>query len=158
MHFGMPYLWFSVDDFWSIWSRSAEEGLLRAFSQAGGPTEAGSSAFLGRGLLRIRSRRLGVRAAGGTKLEAGYVVFVIMMRFISIALSILSIPLFLLYHSFVGVLSPKLMFLKVSGTRGSLSLGWDALLRYWGSCMSSWSRVVLFILGMVGSPRSSWFL
>ena len=33
-----------------------------AFSKAGGPTEAGSSAFLGRGLLRIRSRRLGGRA------------------------------------------------------------------------------------------------
>ena len=56
----------SVDDFWSIWSRSAEEGLFRAYSQAGGPTVAGSSAFLGRGLLRIRSRRLGGRAAGGT--------------------------------------------------------------------------------------------
>ena len=41
----------SVDDFWSIWSRSAEAGLFRAYSTAGGPTEAGSSAFLGRGLL-----------------------------------------------------------------------------------------------------------
>ena len=56
----------SVDDFWSIWSSNAEAGLLRAFSQAGGPTEAGSSAFPGRGLLRIRRRRLGGRAAGGT--------------------------------------------------------------------------------------------
>ena len=56
----------SVDDFGSIWSRSAEEGLFRAYSQAGGPTVAGSSAFLGRGLLRIRSRCLGGRAAGGT--------------------------------------------------------------------------------------------
>ena len=28
----------SVDDFWSIWSRSAEEGLFRSYSQAGGPT------------------------------------------------------------------------------------------------------------------------
>ena len=55
----------SVDDFWSIWSRSAEEGLFRAYFQAGGPTVAGSSAFLGRGLLRIRSRRLGGRAVGG---------------------------------------------------------------------------------------------
>ena len=54
-----------MDDFWSIWSRRAEEGLVRAFSQAGGPTVAGSSAFLGRGLLRIRSRRLGGRAVGG---------------------------------------------------------------------------------------------
>ena len=44
--------------------KNAEEGLLRAYSRAGGPTEAGSSAFLGRGLLRIRSRRLGGRAVG----------------------------------------------------------------------------------------------
>ena len=55
----------SVYDFWSIWSRSAEAGLFRAFSLAGGSTETGSSAFLGRGLLRIRSRRLGGRAVGG---------------------------------------------------------------------------------------------
>ena len=53
----------SVDEFWSIWSRSAEAG---AYSRASGPTVAGSSAFLGRGLLRIRNRRLGGRAAGGT--------------------------------------------------------------------------------------------
>ena len=49
----------SVDDFWSFWSGSAEAGLFRAYSTA---TEAGSSAFLGRGLLRIRNRRLGGRA------------------------------------------------------------------------------------------------
>ena len=55
----------SVDDFWSIWSRSAEAGLFRAYSKAGGPTEAASAAFLGRGLLRIRSRRLGGRAVCG---------------------------------------------------------------------------------------------
>ena len=56
----------SVDDFWSIWNSNAEAGLFRAYSQAGGLTVAGSSAFLGRGLLRLRSRRLGERAAGGT--------------------------------------------------------------------------------------------
>ena len=55
----------SVDDFWSIWSRSAELGLFRAYSKAGGPTQVGSSAFLGGGLLRIRGRRLGGRAVGG---------------------------------------------------------------------------------------------
>ena len=53
-----------VDDFWTIWSRSAEAGLFGAYCRAGGPTEAGSSAFLGRGLLRIRSRCLGGRAVG----------------------------------------------------------------------------------------------
>ena len=56
----------SVDDFWSIWSCNAEAASFRAYSLAGGPTAAGSSAFLGRGLLRIRSRRLGGRVAGGT--------------------------------------------------------------------------------------------
>ena len=54
----------SVDDFWSIWSSNAEAGLFRAYTLAGGPTAAGSSAFLGRGLLRIRGRRLGGRAVG----------------------------------------------------------------------------------------------
>ena len=55
-----------VDDFRTIWSKSVEAGLFRAYSKAGGPTEAGSAAFLGRGLRRIRSRRLGGRAVGGT--------------------------------------------------------------------------------------------
>ena len=55
---------FAVDDFWSIWSTNAEAGLFRAYALAGGPT-AGNSAFLGRGLLRIRRRRLGGRAVGG---------------------------------------------------------------------------------------------
>ena len=56
----------AADDFWSIWSKNAEAGLFRAYALAGGPTAAGSSAFLGRGLLRIRCRRLGGRAVGGT--------------------------------------------------------------------------------------------
>ena len=55
----------SVDDYWFTWSQSAEAGLFRAYSKAGGPTEAGSAAFLGRGLLRIRNRRLGGRDVGG---------------------------------------------------------------------------------------------
>ena len=54
-----------VDDVWTIWSMNAEAGLLTAYCRAGAPTAAGSSAFLGRGLLRIRSRRLGGRAVGG---------------------------------------------------------------------------------------------
>ena len=56
--------WCSVDDFWSIWSRNAGSGLYRAYSRAGGPTESGSAAFLGRGLLLIRNRRLVRRAVG----------------------------------------------------------------------------------------------
>ena len=55
---------YSVDDFWSTRSRNAEAVLFWAYSEAGGPTGAGSSAFLGRGLLRIRSRRLGGGAVG----------------------------------------------------------------------------------------------
>ena len=54
----------SVDYFWFLWSPHAEAGLFRAYSKAGGPTEAGSSAFHGRGLSRIRNRRLGGRAVG----------------------------------------------------------------------------------------------
>ena len=37
----------AVDDFWTVWSKGAEVGLFRAYSGAGGPTEAGSS-FRGR--------------------------------------------------------------------------------------------------------------
>ena len=48
----------------AIWCKSAEEGLFHSYSEAGGPTEAGNSAFPGRGLLRIRNRRLGGRAVG----------------------------------------------------------------------------------------------
>ena len=55
----------SVDDFWVIWSKNAEAGLFRAYTLAGGPIAAGNSAFLGRGFLRIRSRRLGGQAVGG---------------------------------------------------------------------------------------------
>ena len=38
----------SVDDFWSTWSRNAEDGLFRAYSKAGGPTVSGSATFLAR--------------------------------------------------------------------------------------------------------------
>ena len=54
----------SVDDFWFTWGRHAEAVLFRTCSRAGGPTEAGGGASLGRGLLRIRGRRLGGRAVG----------------------------------------------------------------------------------------------
>ena len=66
LHFGMLYpglLWMTFGLFGAGMLR---RGLFRAYSLAGGPTDAGSSAFLGGGLLRIRSRRLGGRAAGGT--------------------------------------------------------------------------------------------
>ena len=59
----------AVDDFWSICSSNAEAGLFRAYSLAGGPTTAGSSAFLGRGQLRIRSRPSGRQRCGWYGLE-----------------------------------------------------------------------------------------
>ena len=57
------------------------------------------------------------------RLRVGCIGSVMMMMLISIVLSILLTPLFLLFYSFVGVLSPSLMFLRVLGTRGLLSLG-----------------------------------
>ena len=63
----------AVDDFWSIWSKNAEAGLFRAYALAGGPIAAGSSAFLGRGLLRIRNRRLGAELLVA-KFQAGCIV------------------------------------------------------------------------------------
>ena len=74
------------------------------------------------------------------------------MRLISIALSILSIPLFLLCYSFAGALSPLLMFLRGSGIKGLHSLGG---MLFWDSGMLSVVMVhvvllLLFILGIVG--------
>ena len=53
-----------VDDFWSVWSNSAEAGLFSAYRWAGGTTGCWQSCFFG--LLRIRSRRLGGRSVGGS--------------------------------------------------------------------------------------------
>ena len=50
-----------VDNIWSTWSHNV---LFQAHCKAGGPTEAGTAAFLGRGLLRIRSWRLGGEGGG----------------------------------------------------------------------------------------------
>ena len=121
----------SVDDFWSIWSRNAELGLFRAYSKAGGPTEAGSSAFLGRGLLRIRSRRLGGRAAGGTSSGRLYRVSH------GDEVDVHCAPYFV-----NSSLSPVLLFrrrlksvadvLKGNRSKGFTQSRWDALLRFWG--------------------------
>ena len=128
----------------SIWSPSAEEGLFRAYSLAGGPTVAGSSAFLGRGLLRIRSRRLGGRAAGGTvssrlyRVSQGDDVDVHCAQYFG--------------HS---SLSPVLLFRR--RVRGSLSLG-GMLFQGIGELYVVMVRVVLFlhfIPGMIGFLRIS---
>ena len=64
----------SVDEFWNCWSAGAEAGLLRSYQTAGGPVTAGKRAFLGRGTLQIRRRRIGGRAAGGTGSSKSYCV------------------------------------------------------------------------------------
>ena len=122
----------SVGDFWSMWSRSAEEGLFRAYSQAGGPTVAGSSAFLGRGPLRIRSRRLGGRAAGGTVSSRLYRVSHgddvdkhCAQYFVNSSLS----PVLLLRRRLKSVAD----VLKGIRNKRFTQSRWDALLRYWGA-------------------------
>ena len=122
----------SVDDFWSIWSRNAEEGLFRAYSQAGGPTEAGNSAFLGRGLLRIRSRRLGGRAAGGKSSSKLYRVshgdevdVHCAQYFVNSSLS----PVLLFRRRLKSVAD----VLKGIRSKEFTQSRWDALLRYWGA-------------------------
>ena len=99
----------SVDDFRTIWSRNAELALFRAYSKAGGPIVAGSSTFLGRGLSRIRGRRLGGRAVGHSGVSRRHLELFIVMKFMFVLLSTLLTPLLLRYSSFAGVSSLLLM-------------------------------------------------
>ena len=141
----------SVDDFWSIWSRSAEDGLFRAYSRAGGPTVAGSSAFLGRGLLRIRNRHLGGRAAGG----------VVASRLYRVSQGD-DVDVHCAQYFVHSSLSPVLLFrrrlksvanvLKGIRSKGFTRTRWDALLGT-GVLSVVMVRVVLlphFIPGMIG--------
>ena len=87
----------AVDDFWSIWSKNAEAGLLRAYALAGGPTAA-ALPFLEEVCYAFvagvwEAELLVVRA------RAGCIVFVKVMRLISTVLNSLSTLLFLLCHS-----------------------------------------------------------
>ena len=127
----------SVNDFWTIWSRNGELGLFRAYSKAGGPVVAGSCAFLGRGLLPIRSRRLGGRAVGGRgssrlyRISQGDEVNVHCAQyFVSSPLA----PVLIFRRRFTSVAD----VLKGIKSKGFTQSRWDALLGYW-SCMSSWS-------------------
>ena len=120
----------AVDDFWSIWSKNAEAGLFHAYTLAGGPIAAGSSAYLGRGFLRIRRRRLGGRAVGGSsrlyRVSQGDEVDCHCSQFF--------------VHS---SLSPVLLFrrrlksvadvLKGIRDKGFSQSRWDALVWYWGA-------------------------
>ena len=122
----------AVDDFWAIWCKSAEEGLFRAYSRAGGPTEAGSSAFLRRGLLPIRSRRLGGRAVGSRGSSRLYrasqsddVDMHCAQYFVSSSLA----PVVLCRRRLRAVAD----VLEVIRSKGFTQSRWDALLRYWGA-------------------------
>ena len=122
----------AVDDFWSIWSKNAEAGLFRAYALAGGPTAAGSSAFLGRGLLRIRSWRLGGRAVGGTGSSRLYrtcqgdeVDRHCSQFFVNSSLS----PVLLFRRRLKSVAD----VLKGIRSKVFTQSRWDALLRYWGA-------------------------
>ena len=122
----------SVDDFWSVWSSNAEAGLFRTYSLAGGPTDAGSSAFLGRGQLRIRSRRLGGRAAGGKCSSRLYRVRHgdevdehCAQYFVNSSLS----PVLLFRRRLKSVAD----VLKGTRNKGFTQSRWDALLRFWGA-------------------------
>ena len=109
----------AVGDFWSIWSKSAEAGLFRAYTLAGGPIAAGNSAFLGRGFLRIRGRRLGGKAVGvsqGDEVDSNCAQF-----FVNSSLS----PVLRL-KSVADVL-------KGIRSKGFTQSRWDALVRCWGA-------------------------
>ena len=122
----------SVDDFWSIWSRNAVAGLFKAYALAGGPINTSSSAFLGRGLLRIRSRRLGGRAVGGMgssrlfRISQGDEVDRHCAQFfVNSSLS----PVLLFRRRLKSVAD----VLKVIRSKGFTQSRWDALIRYWGA-------------------------
>ena len=122
----------SVDDFWSIWSKNAEADLLHAYTLAGGPIAAGNSAFLGRGCLRNRSRRLGGQAVGGRSSSRLYRA--------SQGDEVDSNCAQFFVHS---SLSPVLLFrrrlksvadvLKGIRDKGFTQARWDALVGFWGA-------------------------
>ena len=135
-----------------------------ACSKAGGPTEAGSAAFLGRGLLRIRSRRLGGRAVGGrgsgrlyraSQGDEGDVHCA--QYFVNSSLA----PVVLFRRRLKSVAD----VLKGTRDKGFYLVQVGCSSRFLGSCMSSWSLVpslpmVLGIWGfsMIGMVSTSGFL
>ena len=120
----------SVDDFRAIWCRRAEEGLFRAYTLAGGPIDAGNSVFLGRGLLRIRNRRLGGRAVGSRgsstlyRASQGDEVDVHCAQYL-VNSSLGPVVLFR------GRLKSVADVLKDIRSKGFTQSRWDALLGYW---------------------------
>ncbi len=122
----------SVDDFWSIWSKGAEDGLLRAYTLAGGPIAAGSSSYLGRGFLRIRRRRLGGTSVGGMGSSRLYRVSRgdevdchCSQYFVHSSLS----PVLLFRRRLKSVAD----VLRGIRDKGFSQSRWDALVRYWSA-------------------------
>ena len=122
-----------------------------------GPTAAGSSAFLGRGLLRIRDRRLGGRAAGGKsssrlyRVSHGDKVDVHCAQYF-VHSSLSSVLLFRRRLKSVADV------LKGIRNKGITQTRWDALLRYWG-VVCRHGPCTPFIPGIIGySSGSSWLL
>ena len=140
----------AVNEFWSIWSTNAEAGSFRAYTLAGGPITAGSSAFLGKGLLRIRSRRLGGRTVGGTESSRLYrtsqndeVDKHCAQFFVNFRLS----PVLLFRRRFESVAD---VFKGIRST-GFTQSRWGTSLRYGiGVCMSSWSVWSHFFSSFLG--------
>ena len=103
---------------------------LRHISKAGGPVVAGSSSFLGRGQLRIRSRCLGGRAVGGKgssrlhrTCQGDEVDKHCAQFFVNSSLS----PVLLLRRRLKSVAD----VLKGIRSKGFTQSRWDALHRYW---------------------------
>ena len=110
----------SVDDVWSIRSKNMEAGLCRAYCRAGGPTAAGSPAFPGRGLLRIRSRCLGGRSCRMSWASQGDEIDVHCAQY-SVHSSLSPVVLFR------GRLKSVADVLKGIRSKGSTLSRWDAL-------------------------------
>ena len=112
----------SVDDYWSIWTGTAEAGLFRPILKL--------EVLLLLAALPFLEEVCYVFVAGVWKAElvvawllAGCIGSVMVMRLISTVLSSLSTLLFLPCYSFVGFSNLLQMFLRVFGVKGSLSLG-----------------------------------
>ena len=142
----------SLDDFLVYLEQECRIGFFLAYSKAGGPTAAGSSAFLGRSLLRIRSRRLGGRAVGGRgsskryRLSQGDEVDAHCAQyFVNSSLA----PVLLFRRRLKSVAD----VLKGIRCKGFTKSRWGALLGYWGAacCHGPCGPISsLFIPGIIG--------
>ena len=140
----------AVDDFWTIWEvrvlRLVCFGLILLLEVL---LLLATLPFLGRGFLRIRSRRLGGKAVGGRSSSRLYRVSQgdevdnnCAQFFVNSSLS----PVLLFRRRLKSVAD----VLKSIRSKGFTQSRWDALVRYWGSCMSSWSMRSHFFSSSLG--------